>query len=96
MYPNIKFRAKSWSALCNLYTEVIFWNICLRKYFLLFFVEFELLLLYNNTVKISAKKKKKKKNEQAELVENLPPSYLPDTFLHNLHSFLLWGKSENI
>ena len=33
-----------------------------------------------------------RKIEQAELVENLPPSYLPYRFLHNLHSFLLWGK----
>ena len=36
------------------------------------------------------------KIEQAELVENLPPSYLPYRFLPNLHSFLLWSKSENI
>ena len=35
-------------------------------------------------------KKFQKKNEQAELVENLLPSYLPYKFLHNLHSFLLW------
>ena len=34
----------------------------------------------------------KKKNEQAELVEKLPPSYLPFRYLHNLHSFLLWEK----
>ena len=33
-----------------------------------------------------------RKIEQAELVENLPPSYLPYKFLHNLHSFLLWEK----
>ena len=33
-----------------------------------------------------------KKNEQAELVEKLPPSYLPFRYLHNLHSFLLWEK----
>ena len=37
-----------------------------------------------------------RKNEQAELVENLPQIYLPYRILHNLHSFLLWGKSENI
>ena len=33
-----------------------------------------------------------RKNELVELVENLPPSYLPYTFLHNLHSFLQWEK----
>ena len=32
------------------------------------------------------------KLKQVELVENLPPSYLPYKFLHNLHSFLLWEK----
>ena len=34
-----------------------------------------------------------RKIEQVELVENLPPSYLPNRFLHNLPSFLLW---ENV
>ena len=37
----------------------------------------------------------KKLNKQ-NLLKNLPPSYLPYKFLHNFHSFLLWGKSENI
>ena len=39
-------------------------------------------MFHKNIVKIS------EKNEQAELVENLHPSYLPYRFLHNLHSFL--------
>ena len=43
-------------------------------------------MFHDNIVKIS------EKNEQGELVENLPPSYLPYRFLHNLHSFLLWEK----
>ena len=43
-------------------------------------------MFHNNIVKIS------EKIEQAELAENLPPSYLPYRFLHNLHSFLLWEK----
>ena len=47
--------AKSWSDLCNFYSKVIFWNVCLRKYFLIFFAEFELLMFYNNIVKISEK-----------------------------------------
>ena len=33
-------------------------------------------------------------NDQAELVEILPPSYVLYRYLHNLHSFWLWGKSE--
>ena len=33
-----------------------------------------------------------RKIEQAELVENLPSSYLPYRFLHKLHSFLQWEK----
>ena len=87
IYPQIKFMTKNWSDLCNFYSKAIFQNFCLRKYFLLFFAEFELLIFHNNTVKIS-----EKKIEQAKLVENLPPSYLPNRFLHNLHPFLLWEK----
>ena len=55
IYTKIKVKAKSWSDLCNFYRKVIFWNFCLRKYFLLFFAEFELLTFYNNIVKISEK-----------------------------------------
>ena len=84
MYPKIKFIFKSWSDLCNFYSNVIF---CFSKYFfLLFFADFELLMFHNNIVKIS------EKIEQAELVENLPSSYLPYKFLHNFHSFLLLEK----
>ena len=86
IYTKIKVTAKSWSDLCNFYSKVIFWNFCLRKYFLFFFAEFELLLFYNNIMKISEKLKK------VELVENLPPSYLPYRFLHDLVSFLPWEK----
>ena len=43
-------------------------------------------MFHNSIVKIS------EKIEQAEVDENLPPSYLPYRFLHNLHSFLLWEK----
>ena len=86
MYPKIKFIAKNWSDLCNFYSKVIFWNFCVSKYFLPFFAEFELFMFHNNIVKIS------EKIERAELVENLPPSYLPYEFLHNFHSFFLWEK----
>ena len=75
IYSKIKFTAINWSDLCTFYSTVIFWNFCLRKYFLIFFAKFELLMFYNNTVKISEKKK-----EQAELVENLTASYLPYRF----------------
>ena len=86
IYTTIKVTAKIWSDLCNFYSKVIFLNICLRKYFLLFFAEFELLTFYNNIMKIS------KKMEKVELVENLAPSYLLYRFLHDLASFLLWEK----
>ena len=43
-------------------------------------------MCHNNIVKIS------EKNEQAELVENLSPIYLPYRFLHNLQSILLLEK----
>ena len=58
IYTKIKATAKSWSDLCNLYSKVIFCNFCQRKYFLLFFAEFELLMFYNIIVKISEKLKK--------------------------------------
>ena len=53
----------------------------------IFLTEFKLLMFHNNTVKFS-----EKKIEQAELVENLLPSYLSYRFLHNLQSFLLGEK----
>ena len=86
MHPKIKFMAKNWSDLFNFYRKVIFWNFCLRKYFLFFFAEFEFLMFYNF-----------KTIEQMELVENLPSSYLPYRFLLNLLSFLQEKKKkENI
>ena len=83
MYPKIKFTAKNLSDLCIFYSKLSFWNFCLRKYFLLFFAEFRLSMFHDNIVKIS------EKTEQVELVENLPPSYLPYRYLHTLPSFLL-------
>ena len=55
IYTKIKFTAKSSSNLCNFYSKVIVWNFCLRKYFLLFFAESELLMFHNNVVNISEK-----------------------------------------
>ena len=55
IYTKIKVMAKNWSDLCNFYSKVIFWDFCLRKYFLFFFAELELLMFYNNIVKISEK-----------------------------------------
>ena len=55
IYTKIKFMAKSWSDLCNFNSKVIFLNFYLRKYFLLFFAEFELLMFHNNIVKNSEK-----------------------------------------
>ena len=52
IYTKIKFTAKSWSDLYNFNSKVIFWNFYLRKYFLLSFAEFELLMFHNNIVKI--------------------------------------------
>ena len=31
IYPKIKIMAKNWSDLCNFYSQVIFWNFCLRN-----------------------------------------------------------------
>ena len=59
----LKLRPKVGPDLSNFYSKVIFFNFCLRKYFLRFFAEFELLMFYNNIVKIS------EKIEQVKLVE---------------------------
>ena len=59
IYSKIKFTAKNWSDLCNFYSKVIFWSFCLRKYFLLFFAEFKLLMFHNKIVKISDKLNKR-------------------------------------
>ena len=63
-------------------------NLRPNKYSLFFFAEFKLLMFHNNIVKIS------EKIGQAEVVENLPPSYLHFRFLQNLNSFLLYEKVE--
>ena len=76
IYTKIKFTAKSWSDPCIFYSKLIFWNFCLRKYFLLFFAEFELLMFHNNIVKIS---------------EKLNMYYLLKSRLQ-ITSFLLWEK----
>ena len=59
IYPEIKFMAKNWSNLCKFYGKVIFWNFCLRKYFLFFFVKFEFVMFHNNIVKFQKKINKK-------------------------------------
>ena len=62
MYPKIEFTAKNWSDLhvCNFYSKkIFFFHFYLRKYFLLFFVEFKLLMFHNNIVKISEKLNKR-------------------------------------
>ena len=60
------------------HSKEICWSFCLRKYVLIFFAEFKVLMFHNNIVKIL------EKNEQAELIENLPTSYLSYRFLLNL------------
>ena len=55
----LNLRPKNWSDPCNFYSKVIFWSFCLRKYFLLFFAEFKLLMFHNNIVKISEKMNKR-------------------------------------
>ena len=59
IYSKMKFTAKNWSDLCSFYSKVILSSFCLRKYFLLFFAEFKLLMFHNNIVKISEKLNKR-------------------------------------
>ena len=51
----LKLRQKLVWPMQFLQLSDFFFNFCLRKYFLLFFAEFELLMFYNNIVKISEK-----------------------------------------
>ena len=59
IYSKIKFTPKNWSDLCNFYSKVIFCSFCPRKYFLIFFAEFKLLMFHNIIVKISEKLNKR-------------------------------------
>ena len=54
MYLKINFTAKNWTDI-QFYSNAIFRNFSLRKYFFLFFAEFESLMFQNNIVKISEK-----------------------------------------
>ena len=67
--------------LCNFYSTVIILQFLPEKIILYFF------LSILNDFKMSHDN-----IEQVELVENLPPIYLPYQFLHNLHPILVWGK----
>ena len=62
------------------------------NYFFFFFFFFFFFVLNLNTDISRQYSENCRKIEQAELVENLSPHYLPYRFLHNLHSFLLWEK----
>ena len=45
--------AKYGSDLCNFYSKLDFWEFFIRKNFLLFFIEFKLLVYHNNILKIT-------------------------------------------
>ena len=86
MYPKIKFMTKIWSDLCNFYSKVIFLEFLIKKVIFIF-------LCRNWFIGVSQQYCENfRKIKQAELVENLPPSYLPYRFLHNLHSFFYYGE----
>ena len=74
---------------CNFYSKVFFGIFVLGNIFNFFLLNLNYwcftTILWNF-----------RKIEEAKLVENLRTSYLPYEFQHNLHSFLLRGKSENI
>ena len=53
--PKLHLRPKLGLTYASSIVKVIFLNFCLRKYFLLFFAQFELLMFQNNIVKISEK-----------------------------------------
>ena len=85
MCTKTKFTVKNWSDPCNFYSKVFFYYM-LKKMFLLFFAKSKLLMFHNNIVKISGKKLNKWN------LLKVCRRYLPYSFLHNLHSFLLLEK----
>ena len=85
MYLKIKLMAKNSSDLCNLYSKVIFFRIYVSENIFYFS------LLNLNCFCSQQYRESFRKIEQAKLVENLPPSYLPYRFLQNLHS---WEKGK--
>ena len=82
MYPKIKFMAKHWADLCNFYSD--FLEFLIKKIVFKF--------LCRICIVSQQYCENFRKIEQAQLIENLPPSYLLYRFLHNMHSFLLRGK----
>ena len=86
IYTKIKVMAKSWSDLCNFYSKVI---LGIFVYFLFFFAELELVMFYNNIVKISEKLNK----------WNMLKIWLQVTYPTNfwiIGFIFTMGKSENI
>ena len=83
---------KNWSDLCISVVKWFFFNFCLRKYFYYF-----LCWIFITNHDVSQQYCEIfRKIEQAKLVENLPLSYLPYRFVHNLHSFFCSPKGEHI
>ena len=86
IYPKINLRQKTGLTYAISIVMWFFWKFWLWNYFFTF-------LCWIQIIDISQQYCENfRKNEQPELVKNLPPSYLPFKFLHNLHSFLLWEK----
>ena len=86
IYCKINFTTKNGSCLCNFYNKLDFWKIFSRKYLLLFFTGFKLLMFHNNIVKIS-----EILNKWNLLKTCIQITYLVD-FFHNLQPFLLQEK----
>ena len=74
---------------CNFYRKVIF-------FFFFFFFKFLCKTIFFTFLcwiwSIDVSHQHCENFRKTVLVENLPPSYLPYTILHSLHSFLLWEK----
>ena len=87
MYPKIKFTAKLWSDLCNIYSKVIFFSDVFVWEIIFTF------LCWIWIINVSQQYCENfRKIEQAELVENLPPSTYPtDFYIICLHFY--YGKT---
>ena len=92
IYPKINFMVKNWSDPCIFYSEQIFWEKKQQKTTIKYFFIYP-----TNFLTIDISQYYCKNSRHFELVENLPPIYLPYGLLALfIVSFTMLKKNENI
>ena len=100
IYPKIKFmgkkKKKKKKKKCFYLCAIWFKHMYFFFFFFFFFFFTFLCWIWIIDYRCSQYCENFRKIELAELIENPPPSYLPNRFLHNLHSFFTMGKKVEI